>query len=116
MALNLRPTDRFINRHIGPSEHDVAEMLRVVKAASLDELISSTVPSSIRMKKPLNIPAAKTEREMLDGLAEIAAKNQVFRNFIGMGYHDTITPAVIQRNILENPGWYTQYTPYQAEI
>jgi glycine dehydrogenase len=116
MAINLRPTDRFINRHIGPSEKDLAHMLATVKAKSLDELIDTTVPASIRVKKPLNMLPAKTEREMLDALTEIAGKNQVFRSFIGLGYHDCITPAVIQRNILENPGWYTAYTPYQAEI
>ena len=116
MALDLRPTDRFVSRHIGPSDKDLAHMLATVKADSLDALIDATVPAAIRLQKPLNLPAALTEREMLDVLAGIAERNQVFRSFIGLGYHDTITPPVIQRNVLENPGWYTQYTPYQAEI
>jgi len=112
----LQPGDTFVHRHIGPDEADVAEMLRVVRAASLDELIDQTVPSSIRLRRPLALPAAKTEHELLEAAHEIAAKNEIWRSFIGMGYSDCVTPPVVLRNVLENPGWYTQYTPYQAEI
>src|SRR6185436_11094004 len=84
--------------------------------ASLDAMIDAAVPKGIRLDKPLNLPAARSEHGALTELRAIAAQNRVFRSFIGMGYHDCITPGVIQRNILENPGWYTQYTPYQAEI
>jgi glycine dehydrogenase len=109
-------TSDFIPRHIGPSDKDIAEMLSLLGLGSLDELIAQTVPESIRLKKPLNLPAPKNEFDALIELREIASQNKVFRSFIGMGYYDTITPGVILRNILENPGWYTQYTPYQAEI
>ena len=109
-------TDRFLNRHIGPNADETAAMLKVCGYASLDAMIDATVPKSIRASKPLNVPAARSEHGLLNELRGIAAQNQVFRSFIGMGYHDTITPGVIQRNIFENPGWYTQYTPYQAEI
>jgi glycine dehydrogenase len=110
------PKKDFLSRHVGPDEHDVAEMLRVVGAASLDDLADETVPAGIRMAAPLALPPPLTEAEVLDELRELAGKNQVFRSFIGMGYSDCVTPPVILRNILENPGWYTQYTPYQAEI
>jgi len=113
------PGDTFVHRHIGPDEHEIGEMLRVVGCASLDELADRTVPGMIRFRRALHLPGAsdtKGENELLGELKSIAAQNQVFRSFIGMGYHGTITPGVIQRNILENPGWYTQYTPYQAEI
>ena len=109
-------TDRFTTRHIGPNADETAAMLKVCGYASLDAMIDATVPKSIRSTKPLNVPAARSEHGLLNELRGIAAKNQVFRSFIGMGYYDTITPGVIQRNIFENPGWYTQYTPYQAEI
>jgi len=112
----LAPLDTFLRRHIGPSSKDTEEMLATVKAPSLDALIDQTVPKQIRVKKPLQLPAAKGERELLAELAEIASKNQVFKSFIGLGYFDTTTPGVILRNILLNPGWYTAYTPYQAEI
>ena len=112
----LGSSDSFISRHIGPREEDIQEMLGVLKLKSLEELVSSTVPSSIRMKKQLNLESSKSEFEALTDLKNLASKNQVFRSYIGMGYSDCITPPVIQRNILENPGWYTQYTPYQAEI
>ena len=111
--------DTFPGRHIGPDSHEIADMLRMVGCASLDELADKTVPAAIRLRKPLNLPGASDRRgesDLLTELAEIAGQNQVFRSFIGMGYHGTLTPGVIQRNILENPGWYTQYTPYQAEI
>ena len=108
--------DTFARRHIGLSSKDIEQMLQVVKAPSLDALIDQTVPRRIRAKKPLDLPAAKGEFELLQELRGIAAKNQVFRSFIGAGYSDTITPGVVLRNVLLNPGWYTAYTPYQAEI
>ena len=106
----------FSHRHIGPSELDVNEMLKTIGASSIDVLIDETVPAQIRLKKPLNLPAAQTEFEYLKNLKAVAAKNKVFKSYIGLGYYDTITPSVIKRNIFENPGWYTAYTPYQAEI
>src|SRR5919201_1064923 len=112
----VRHPDRFIDRHIGPDTRDVVAMLEVLGKGSLDALIDATVPSAIRMKRPLDLPPGRSEHGLLQELQQIAARNQVFRNYIGMGYSDTVTPAVIQRNILENPGWYTQYTPYQPEI
>jgi glycine dehydrogenase len=112
----LEAIDTFLRRHVGPSANDIEEMLEAVKAPSLDALIDQTVPKQIRLKKPLALPAPKGERELLEELSTIAAKNQVFRSFIGLGYANTITPGVILRNILLNPGWYTAYTPYQAEI
>src|SRR3954447_23957209 len=109
-------SDRFVQRHIGPSASEVSEMLKLCGFSTLDALIDATVPSSIRLKQSLNLPASRSEHGLLTELRAIAAKNRVFRTFIGAGYSDCITPPVIQRNILENPGWYTQYTPYQAEI
>ena len=106
----------FQRRHIGPNAADTQQMLETIGMGSMEELISKTVPDSIRIKKPLNVPAAMGEFEYLQHLQGIAAKNQLFKNYIGQGYYDTITPSVILRNIFENPGWYTQYTPYQAEI
>ena len=91
-------------------------MLAVIGLASLDELIDQTVPPAIRLKRDLRLPAPRPESNVLAEMAAMAAKNRVYRSFIGMGYYDTITPGVILRNIMENPGWYTQYTPYQAEI
>jgi glycine dehydrogenase len=110
------PSDTFIHRHIGPSAEDVGEMLSVVGCASLDALIDQTIPADIRMKSPLKLGLPRGEHELIEELRGIASQNKVFRSFIGTGYYDCITPPVIQRNILENPGWYTQYTPYQAEI
>ncbi len=112
----LSPTDSFINRHIGPNGQEIDKMLKVLGFSSLDQLINATVPQAIRLSKPLNLPEAQSEYGALAQLKSIASKNQIFRSYIGMGYHDCITPPVIQRNILENPGWYTAYTPYQAEI
>ena len=109
-------SDPFIRRHIGPNPDDAREMLAQVGFKNLDELIDAAVPKNIRLGKSLNLPAALSEHAALAELKKIASRNQVFRSFIGMGFYDCITPAVIQRNILENPGWYTQYTPYQAEI
>jgi len=116
MQENLASTDEFAHRHIGPSEADLREMLDTLGLSSLEELIDQTVPESIRFRQPLGIGEPRGEFELLEELRSIAAKNSVLRSCIGMGYSDTITPPVIQRNILENPGWYTQYTPYQAEI
>jgi glycine dehydrogenase len=112
----LAPTDGFIERHIGPSGGEIQEMLGTLGYGSLDDLCDATIPAAIRLRRPLNLGAPRGEFELLTELRGVAAENQVFRSFIGMGYYDTITPPVIQRNILENPGWYTQYTPYQAEI
>ncbi|MFO0595980.1 MAG: aminomethyl-transferring glycine dehydrogenase [Myxococcaceae bacterium] len=112
----LEALDTFLRRHVGPSSNDIEEMLKVINAKSLDALIEQTVPASIRLKKPLALPAAKSESEALAELKTIASQNQVFQSFIGAGYSGTHTPGVILRNILLNPGWYTAYTPYQAEI
>ncbi|MEY4386853.1 MAG: hypothetical protein RLY20_2136 [Verrucomicrobiota bacterium] len=109
-------SEEFVRRHIGPRPAEMQEMLRPLGLASLDALADSAVPAAIRLPKPLDLPAPISEFEALAELRAIASKNQVFRSFIGMGYYDTITPPVVQRNILENPGWYTQYTPYQSEI
>jgi glycine dehydrogenase len=116
MPVSLEHPDHFAARHIGPDEHDIAEMLRVVGAKSLDDLIEQTIPASIRLRRELDLPAALSEHELLEQLRGIADKNEVWRSYLGMGYADCITPPVIQRNVIENPGWYTQYTPYQAEI
>ncbi len=106
----------FQARHIGPRGDDLREMLSAVGAASMDALMDEIVPADIRSARPLDVPAADTEAAYFRRLKEIGAKNQIFRSYIGLGYHDTVTPAVVQRNIFENPGWYTPYTPYQAEI
>ena len=108
--------DKFVSRHIGPREDDIKEMLKVIGVQSLDELIDQTVPANIRLEKPLNLSNGLTEREYYRKILNLAKKNKVFNTYIGMGWYDTITPAVILRNILENPVWYTSYTPYQAEI
>jgi glycine dehydrogenase len=117
-------TDRFATRHIGPREHEIKEMLDLLGFGSLDDLIDATIPRQIRTSRPLSFDDAdphigetgRSEFEILGDLRQMAAKNKVFRSYLGMGYSDCITPPVILRNILENPGWYTQYTPYQAEI
>jgi glycine dehydrogenase len=108
--------DNFITRHNGPSEADIKVMLSKTGASSLDELISQTIPSSILKKEALRLPEAISEHDYLKYIREIGKKNKLFRSFIGMGYYNTITLPVVQRNILENPSWYTSYTPYQAEI
>lgn len=108
--------ESFQFRHNSPTEQEIQEMLDVVGASNLDSLIEQTVPDSIRMKKSLDLPEPLSEHHFLKEFKKIAGKNKVFDSYIGMGYYDTITPTVIQRNILENPGWYTAYTPYQAEI
>jgi glycine dehydrogenase len=112
----LAPLDTFERRHTGSSEAEMAGMLQVVGQASVDALADAAVPANIRLKRALRLPAAASETEALAELRAIASKNKVYRSFIGMGYYDTVTPGVIQRNVLENPGWYTAYTPYQAEI
>lgn len=108
--------DNFENRHIGPRKNEIAEMLQAVGVSSMEELIEQTVPSNIRLKKPLKLQEGLSERKYYRKILSLAAKNKVFNTYIGMGYYDTITPAVILRNVLENPVWYTSYTPYQAEI
>ncbi|NEP14002.1 MAG: aminomethyl-transferring glycine dehydrogenase [Symploca sp. SIO2C1] len=112
----LDSTDAFVNRHIGPDAKEIEQMLKILGIPNLDALIEQIVPQAIRQPEPLKLPVAQSEYAAVATLKAIASKNQVFRSFIGMGYHDCITPPVIQRNILENPGWYTAYTPYQAEI
>ena len=116
MPIKLPAPAPFAARHIGPDARDVADMLKALGAPSLDALIDEVIPPAIRARAPLGLPAAMTEHQYLGECWRLASQNQVFRSFIGLGYSDCITPPVIQRNILENPGWYTQYTPYQAEI
>jgi glycine dehydrogenase len=109
-------TDKFVSRHNGPREQEVKAMLKKIGASSIDELIQQTVPSNIRLKKPLQVAPAMSEYQYIKHLKALGKKNKVFRSYIGLGYYNNIMPAVIQRNVLENPGWYTAYTPYQAEI
>ena len=116
MNLFEQQANEFSSRHIGPNEHETTEMLKTIGVSSLNELIDKTVPASIRSKEPLHISAAMSEYQYLNELKKIAAKNKIFTSYIGQGYYNTITPSVILRNVFENPGWYTQYTPYQAEI
>jgi glycine dehydrogenase len=112
----MMKTDQFVNRHNGPSESDIQAMLTKINARTVDELIDQTIPAAIRLKQPLNLPEGLTEYAYHQHLRSMAAKNKLYKSYIGLGYYDTIVPPVIQRNILENPGWYTAYTPYQAEI
>jgi glycine dehydrogenase len=114
--MSFDPLDTFAPRHIGPRGDDVAAMLKAVGAPSLDALIDEVIPASIRLEEPLSLPAPESESAYLARLRTIAQKNKVFRSFIGLGYSDTLTPGVIRRCVFENPGWYTPYTPYQAEI
>lgn len=116
MNLFEQQSAEFRQRHIGPSEAETRQMLETIGIASVDALIDQTVPAAIRMQHPLNLPPAMSENEYLKLVKDLSLKNKVFKNYIGQGYYDTITPSVILRNIFENPGWYTQYTPYQAEI
>ena len=116
MKINMTSPTTFEHRHNGPSAEEMQQMLEVIKASSLDVLIDQTIPRSIRLKKALDLPAPQTEYTFLKEFKKLAQKNKVCKSYIGLGYYDTITPTVIQRNILENPGWYTAYTPYQAEI
>ncbi len=112
----LTNSEQFQNRHNGPDEADQLLMLKALGVQSLDDLVAETVPRSIRLKEPMLMKPAMSESEFLDHAAALASKNKLFKSYIGMGYYDTVTPPVILRNVLENPGWYTQYTPYQAEI
>ncbi len=112
----LDANDWFAPRHVGPSPAERDAMLAAIGAASLDELIDQAIPASIRLKQPLSLPPAESEHQYLRRLTRIARRNKTFRSYIGLGYHDTITPSVILRMVMENPGWYTPYTPYQAEI
>ena len=109
-------TDKFVSRHNGPREQEVKAMLKKIGVSSIDELINQTVPDKIRLKQPLRIEASLSEYQYSKHLKELGKKNKLFRSYIGLGYYNNILPAVIQRNVLENPGWYTAYTPYQAEI
>jgi hypothetical protein len=112
----LNPTDHFVDRHIGPRPEAIVHMLQELGLRSLDALIAETVPAAIMLDNDLTLDTPRSESEILTELRAIAAQNQLYRSFIGMGYYDCTTPPVILRNIFENPGWYTQYTPYQAEI
>jgi len=116
MNLDINFQEKFEGRHIAPQGQDVPEMLKTIGVESHDQLIAETIPSKIRLKTPLNLPPALSEAGYLNRLKQMASKNKVFKSYIGQGYYDVITPAVILRNVFENPGWYTQYTPYQAEI
>ena len=121
MTATSKPTftydaDSFVRRHIAPSAHEIDEMLDALGYESLESFIEATVPDQIRLRRPLAIGPGRTEHDVLDELRRMATRNRVYRSYVGLGYHDTFVPPVIQRNILENPGWYTAYTPYQAEI
>ena len=109
-------TDMFLNRHLGPNEEEVDKMLKKIGVNSLSQLLQETIPESIRLNKPLDLPEGISEYDFSKHINALGRENKIFNTYIGLGYHQTITPAVIQRNILENPGWYTAYTPYQAEI
>src|SRR5712664_80503 len=116
MAVDFKQSDSFVHRHIGPDQAEIEQMLQTLDFASLEELVERAVPKSIRLKGRLRLPDGVSEFELIRQLRDIASANQVYKSLIGMGYSDCITPPVIQRNVLENPGWYTAYTPYQAEI
>ena len=109
-------TDKFVERHIGPNEEEIKKMLSKINADSIEKLLEETLPPSIRLDGPLDLERGITEFEFSKHIQALGRKNENFSSYIGLGYHAAITPAVIQRNILENPGWYTAYTPYQAEI
>ncbi len=115
-SADLVHTDDFVSRHIGPSASDQQEMLKLLGYDSLDAFIEAVVPPDIRLRRPLALPPGRDEREVLQALRRFATQNEPFRSYLGMGYHACFTPQVVQRNVLENPGWYTAYTPYQAEI
>ncbi|MEO8720961.1 MAG: aminomethyl-transferring glycine dehydrogenase, partial [Ginsengibacter sp.] len=116
MNLFEKQSAEFISRHIGPDENETKEMLATIGVESMEALVDKTVPAAIRLKEKLNVDSPMSESEYLTELKKIANKNKIFKSYIGQGYYDTITPSVILRNLFENPGWYTQYTPYQAEI
>jgi len=109
-------TNNFQGKHNGPRDQEIGPMLNKIGVSTFDELIYQTIPDAIRLKQPLNLPDGINEYEYLNHLKVIASKNKIFKSYIGLGYYNTITPGVILRNVLENPGWYTSYTPYQAEI
>lgn len=113
---DLENRSEFVSRHIGPNSDETASMLAALELKSVDELIQQTVPARILNPKGLDLGEPMTENTMLDQARSYANQNQVFKSFIGMGYHGTHTPTVVLRNVMENPGWYTAYTPYQAEI
>ena len=108
--------EMFVNRHLGPDENQIKKILSKIGVKSIENLLDETIPDSIRLKKPLDLPEGISEAEFTKHINSLGRDNNVFKTYIGLGYHDTVTPAVIQRNILENPSWYTAYTPYQAEI
>ncbi|MBL8944556.1 MAG: glycine dehydrogenase (aminomethyl-transferring), partial [Myxococcales bacterium] len=112
----LRPTDTFVRRHLGPDDAEMHAMLQTLGLPDLATLVDRTIPASIRLAGSLDIGPPRGEHELLAALAERAGRNTVLRSFLGLGYHGCIVPGVIERNILQNPGWYTAYTPYQAEI
>jgi glycine dehydrogenase len=116
MPLRLEHPDRFSDRHIGPNQAEESTMLAALGCTSMEALIAQTIPAAIRLRRPLELPMPLGERELTQAMERIAGKNQLFRSYLGLGYSGTITPGVIRRNVLENPGWYTAYTPYQAEI
>jgi len=116
MNLNLNSTHNFEKRHLGPSDEQVKNMLKVVGVNKLDTLMDETLPGTIKLSQDLNLPEPLSEPEFLQHFKKVAGRNCIYKSFIGLGYYNTYTPSVIQRNILENPGWYTAYTPYQAEI
>ncbi len=116
MALSFKPSEHFLDRHLGPDASEREAMLQSLGLGSMEALVEGTVPASIRLRRGLDLPAALSEAALLEELAQLARRNQLFKSFIGMGYSGCITPTVILRNVLENPGWYTAYTPYQAEI
>jgi glycine dehydrogenase len=113
---DLQSGANFISRHIGPREDEMSSMLKTVGASSLEDLMDKVIPAGIRAKQPLNLPVPLSERNALSDLRRIAGRNRLFTSMIGMGYYGCVTPKVILRNILESPGWYTGYTPYQAEV
>src|SRR3954468_12755262 len=115
-TLDVLPPSHFAYRHIGPRRSDVEEMLELLGYSSLESFIDAVVPEEIRLRRPLALPPGRSEREGLQALRGLAGMNRVFRSYIGRGYAGCFTPQVIQRNVLVNPGWYTAYTPYQAEI
>ena len=116
MQIKSNYKDEFVKRHISALDKDTAAMLKVIGVSTVDQLIEETIPSHIRLKERMKLPEALTEQELLHEASSIASKNKLYKNFLGQGYYGTITPGVILRNIFENPGWYTAYTPYQAEI
>ena len=116
VPLNFQSMNAFSDRHIGPSNSDQEKMLETLQLSSISELIDQTIPTSIRLNKKMDLAKAMNESELIDHMKALGRKNKNYRSYIGLGYYNTVLPGVIQRNILENPGWYTAYTPYQAEI